>query len=322
MTISLVECKEKESWNQFVKNSPQGTVFCSTLFLDALGEDYDLLLLEDDEGIPQIGTIVIKRDDKPICAPYPDAMYHGILYNESFYKQPFESRVRKGLELTDSLLTLMAEKYDRISFFHHHSIDDLRSFKWFNYHTPEKGRFQIELWYTGIIDLQPFKNFYEYLPVIRKVRRREYRYALKDNLIIEPSEDIDLLNRLNELTFERQGIHRKPEEERLLCSIAKAAIQHKFGQLFIGRTATGEPVSATLFVHDDHCGYYVIGGNDPDFRKSYGGTLIMLENIRYCIDKGIKMVDFGGINSPNRGDFKISFNAKPVSYFITTWNRP
>jgi hypothetical protein len=40
------------------------------------------------------------------------------------------------------------------------------------------------------------------------------------------------------------------------------------------------------------------------------------------MDNGMKMVDFGGINSPNRGDFKISFNAKPVPYFITSWDRP
>jgi hypothetical protein len=192
MTASLVECNEKKTWDLFVTNSPQGTVFCHTSFLDALGENYDLLFLEDEEGTPIIGTAVIKRNGKPICAPYPDAMYHGVLYNKSFFSQPFESRIRKGLELTDTLLSAMAEKYDRISFFHHHSIDDLRSFKWFNYHAPEKGRFQIELWYTGIIDIQPFRNFDEYLPVIRKVRRREYRYALKEKLTIEPSQDIHL----------------------------------------------------------------------------------------------------------------------------------
>jgi len=32
-------------------------------------------------------------------------------------------------------------------------------------------------------------------------------------------------------------------------------------------------------------------------------------------------VDFVGINSPNRGDFKTSFDAVPARYFLVTWQK-
>ena len=41
----------------------------------------------------------------------------------------------------------------------------------------------------------------------------------------------------------------------------------------------------------------------------------MFEQIQYCIEQGLSYVDFIGINSPLRGDFKTSFNADPRPYF-------
>ena len=64
--------------------------------------------------------------------------------------------------------------------------------------------------------------------------------------------------------------------------------------------------------------YYLIGANDPNYRKDGAGGFVVLEQIRYCIEQGLSYVDFMGINSLLRGDFKISLNADPVSYFEFT----
>lgn len=321
MTLSLKLCDDKSFWDNFVADSPQGTVFASTPFLDSIEEEYDLLLVVDAVENPLLGAVVIMQDGKPIIAPYPDAMYLGLLFTKTLYSKPIESRINRCLELSIFLLNEMEKLYDRISFFHHHSIDDLRSFKWFHYHEPKLGQFQIELSYTGITDLSPYNSFDEYLSTIRKVRRREYRRALNKGLIVTGSNNIDILNELHKKTFERQGIKRSKKEECLIYSISEAAIKHNFGQLLICQDCNEMPISATLFVYDKYTGYYIFAGNDPAYRKFYSGTLLMLENIKFCLDMGLKWVDFGGINSPNRGDFKISFNAKPVPYIITTWDK-
>ena len=61
--------------------------------------------------------------------------------------------------------------------------------------------------------------------------------------------------------------------------------------------------------------YYLIGANDPNYRKDGTGGFVVLEQIRYCIEQGLSYVDFIGINSQLRGDFKTSFNANPTPYF-------
>ena len=62
----------------------------------------------------------------------------------------------------------------------------------------------------------------------------------------------------------------------------------------------------------------MIGANDPEYRKYGTGTFIMFEQIRKCLESGLSQVDFIGINSPNRGDYKTSFGGIPVQYFSFT----
>ena len=73
--------------------------------------------------------------------------------------------------------------------------------------------------------------------------------------------------------------------------------------------------SMTLFVHDSRCAWYLLGANDPEWRKSAASTLLMIENIRHYAEKGIPSLDFVGVNSPQRGDYKLSFNGQLIPYF-------
>ena len=156
-----------------LKSHLQGNIFCTTPFLDALAEDYDLVLIEENNQL-KMGAIILKQHGKPIKPLYPFTMYQGILFDNSIYNMPRHRRVKKVLEITQYLLANLKEYYNRISFCLHYSVEDLRSFQWFNYHTPEKGQFLITLRYTGILDLSTWNSFDQYLLDIRKVRRQEY----------------------------------------------------------------------------------------------------------------------------------------------------
>lgn len=138
MSFILSVCNEKQKWNDFVATSPQRNIFCTTQFLDALGEDYELVLIEGSNQI-EMGAIIIKQNGNPIKAPYPFTMYQGILIGNSIYNMPRHRRVKRVLDITQYLLAYLKENYNRISFCFHYNVEDLRSFQWFNYHNPEKG---------------------------------------------------------------------------------------------------------------------------------------------------------------------------------------
>ena len=61
MAFTLTECADKARWDQLVNDSPQGSVFCLTPFLDALGEAYCLFLVEEHSKV-QLGIVMVLRD--------------------------------------------------------------------------------------------------------------------------------------------------------------------------------------------------------------------------------------------------------------------
>lgn len=313
-------CNDRTRWDAFVSSSPQGNVFCRSAFLDALGIDYDTWLLQEG-GRALVGAVLLKdKQGGVLAAPYPFSMYHGVLLDEGLVSAQPHHRYKEGLEITASLLEELERHYSRLSFCLHPGFDDLRAFSWFHYHRRELGMFNIGLNYTGIIDLRT-PNFEAYLATIRSCKRREYRLALKNGLTAETSNDLAALENLYRMTFERQGATKSSEELRLVHAIAQAAIAQGFGELLLVRLPDGEVASATLFLHDEHTGYYLIGANHPDYRNAYSGVFAFVESSRRCHARGLKQIDVCGINSPNRGDFKTSFNAVPIPYFVVNWEK-
>lgn len=320
MNLKLVKCNSKKKWDYFVNQSSQGNIFCSTLFLDSIKVDYELYFVEE-KLTPHLGAIVLKQNNQPIVAPYPFTMYQGLLFSGFSQAFPIHKKIKWGLTVCNFLLAEMEKKYKMISFCLHYNTGDLRSFRWFNYHEPEKGQFKINLNYTGLIKLKEYFNFHDYFMDIRPTRKYEFRKAREHKLTIEKSEDIEKFDYLHRLTFERQGLKRTAQERKILVSICQSVISKKCGDLLLCKNIQGEAISATLFLYDEHCGYYLFGANNPQYRQTFSGTYLMLENIKRCFDKKLALVDVCGINSPNRGDFKTSLNAVPTPYFEVTWKK-
>ena len=298
--------------------SPQGTVFCRTGFLNALGVEYELWWVLE-AGLPKVGAVLlIDENGEPRRAPFAFSLYHGVLFHGNLSTLPLHTLVQRRLELLEFLLGELRDRYGRISFCLHPAFPDVRAFTWFHYGEPERGRFRVEVSYTGRVDLTSVNDFDSYLTTIRKGRRYEYRRALKEGITVEEGDTGTLLE-LYRKTFARQGIDLENVVEQRVTSIADSAIGGGFGELLTARDAEGRAASAVLFLYDDRCGYYLIGANDPALRTSGSGTFVVLEGIRRCQARGLEGVDVCGMNSPNRGDFKASLNAAPVPYFVATW---
>jgi len=320
MLLEMVKCTDKSKWDEFVNDSPQGSVFCRTAFLDALGVDYDTWLLED-RGQSQLGTVILRKGEEILPAPHGLTMYQGPMFSKCVNAQPLHTRTTLILKLTEEFITYLSQRYDTLSFCLHYSHPDLRGIQWFNYHEPHKGQFSFSLAYTGLLDLKQFNELEEFLPNIRTTRRYEYRKALRDGMKVESSDDIDTMVYLHRLTYERTGLEQTEELSGTIRKIARTALDEKLGELLMCRNPSGEIVSATLFLFDERCAYYLIGANHPAQRNANGGTLLLIENMLLAKNRGLQWVDMVGINSPFRGDFKTSFNAAPVPYFIVHWNK-
>jgi hypothetical protein len=212
-------CLDKSKWDEFVRGSPQGHIFCETRFLDALGDQYQLVVLEE-AGRISLGVVLMLRNGLVLSAPYPLTMYQGVLCCAESQQMPYHRRCAWLLQRVECITSAMVNRYDHFSLCLSHHFEDVRGFQWFHYHERDLGIFSIEIGYTGILRLDSMAGFGTFISGVRTVRRQEYRKGQELGLSIEGSEDVELLNRLHAATFARQGIARSALEEELVRRIA------------------------------------------------------------------------------------------------------
>jgi hypothetical protein len=317
----VLQAVEPQAWDSFVECSPQGNVFCTGAFLAALeAQPRRFFVLED--GEPVIAALMLENEGEILRAPYSYSPYQGVLLGPKYSGLPLHSRFSALLRALEFLFNEFEQRYGRISFCLHPAFEDLRAFSWFHYHEPGRGLFRVDLRYTAWLDARALDDWDAYLGSLRRLRQREYRKATAASLTIENSTDIATLELLHDLIFQRQEIELGGLDRRLVRSITKAALEAGFGELLACKRPDGKIVAMTLFVYDRRCGYSLFGATDPRERDSGAYTFLVLENLKRCRDRRLERVDFVGVNSPQRGDYKLSFNFRPVPYFVATWGQP
>jgi lipid II:glycine glycyltransferase (peptidoglycan interpeptide bridge formation enzyme) len=98
-------------------------------------------------------------------------------------------------------------------------------------------------------------------------------------------------------------------------SIISAGLGDGSGNLKMLYSEDGEPISGAYILSDKGTNIYLFGANDTNYRNSYGSTRIILDSLKETFQQSKKIFDFCGMNSPLRGEFKSSFNARITPYF-------
>ncbi len=255
------------------------------------------------------GVAVLENGEGMQVAPFPFTPYQGIFFGPLVVAQPSHKRVTSELRITECIINSLVERYGNCSMALSPAFADIRPFLWHNYHALGVPRFRIENRYTAVLDLSDF-HYENYLKSIRAVRRQEVKKAAVE---LSETDEVALFIDIYAKTFERQGIVVSPQQLELVRSITASAMENGFGRL--AKAINGDGVaSMTLFVYDARCAYYLFGANNPAQRHTGASSALMVDNIRAMAEIGMSRLDFVGINSPNRGDYKLSFNPDIVHY--------
>ena len=309
MDYILIATPDESEWNALVTTSPQGSIFSDTRYLRALNAPYTCYLVKAPHGETLAGVVVMENDGSMCVAPFPYTPYQGVLFSQSISTQRSIKRVTSEFRLTEYLIQVLSELYGNFSMALSPAFADFRPFLWHNYHEANSPRFTISNRYTATLDLSNFR-LEDYLKTIRSVRRQEFK---KTTAKITETKDSALFLDLYIKTFERQGIIVSPQQLELVNGIVTSALVNCFGRLSVATTIDGV-ASMSLFVYDSHSAYYLFGANNPELRNGGASTALMIDNICAMAELGLSKLDFVGVNSPNRGDFKLSFNPALTPY--------
>lgn len=309
--------EDKQVWDVFVSASPQRSLFAYSKFLDSLLTNYDLVTCYDKNKVVA-GTVIIYGDSgSPINTPYPFTQYQGILLADNS-DQATHSQITHEFKILEYFIASLTNYFRNCCFCQSWRFRDMRPFQWHNYHEPQKGIFKIDLRYTGILDLKKYNDFDGYLASIRAVRRQEFKKSSQMlKLII--NNDAKIIDNLHAKTFGRQNIERAHKDSLLVRSICEHSFASSYGKMSVAML-DDVPVSSVVFLYDDRTAYYMFGANDPFYRNIFSGTFLLMHMIKDSFEQGKTEIDFVGVNSPNRGDYKISFNPELKPYLITSFH--
>lgn len=309
---------DEAGWDALVDRSPQGTVFARSAFLQALGLPRRRLAVWAGQRPVALVPVVETADGTAMQRP-PFTPHLGILLLPDAQATLPRQRIDDAFTLAEWLAAELTRRYRRVELALHPAFDDVRALQWHNYHDAAAGQFRLTPRYTALLPLQGLTSA-SLRAAARACRRQEEKKAAACRLVDGPA--LERFLDLYERTFARQEIALPGETLERVGRITEAALQGGWGRLAGIEAGDGSLAAATLFVHDARCAYYLFAANDPAHRNSGAATRLMFHNLDDALARGLQAVDFVGVNSPNRGDFKLSFNPELRLYFDASWSAP
>ncbi len=308
----LIKVDETDQlWEELSACSINYTPFMREDYLNCVGyEGVRYIVIKTNR--PLMG-ICLARNIKTglIDSEAPFAPYQGFLYSENTGYNAYNSNLIATEYLLDYLYK--SEGFKQIEFSNYYNVKDFRAVQWHHYHEREKGTYDIRLSYTGILKLSSFSR-----DKMSKGRKLDLRYSTdRYGIQCNYSDNIQDFLRLYMDTFMRENICLSDETVGMVRSIIDMAMVNDYGKMLVAYNTEGEAINATFVLTDKRRAYYIFGANDPVYRKCGGATLLLVNQMEmYRDETELEYFDFIGINSPQRGDFKLSFGADIVPYFI------
>jgi hypothetical protein len=311
--LQLAEATDHAAWDAWVEQSPQGTVFSKLAFLRSLKTPFRLFAVENAGRPVALVPTIESKAGNPMRFPFTP--YQGIL----FLPDPQSGRRQQILNefrITEFVVSQLTERYREIAMTLSWNFQDIRPFLWHNYGAVG-GHFDAQPRYTAVLELDSIESA-AYASHVRASRRQELKKAA--GYSIKTETQLDDFLRLYSGTFSRQGIAVDDARLALVGNISRHALLHGYGRLSSCSTESGI-AAMSLFLYDSRRAYYLFAANDPTQRDSGASTRLMFDNILEAKRRGLQELDFVGVNSPARGDFKLSFNPQLKLYFELSYPR-
>jgi hypothetical protein len=316
---NLIKTEADETWDQFVTNSPDGSIFSLATYLNNISDNVVVFYcLKNNEK--HAGVVLIETADGKSTQLNNFLIYSGILLGAPKPNQTNISAIRsENFKVVEFISAELASIYQEVKMTLPVSVVDIRPLLWYNYGT-DLPQYQAQILYTSYLRLDGFslsKNPEE-IPAFKHFsvsRRQEVRYAAKKGVVTKEEFKPDLFVNFYKLTMERQG---KDIDQTYLDHMKKlitALMEKKLARMFVAYTAEGEAGSMVFIGTDQHRAHYIFGANDPKFRNTHTGSAVLWDAFHHLGETGVKEINLEGVNSPHRGWFKLSFGGDIRPYY-------
>ncbi|MBB54139.1 MAG: hypothetical protein CMF67_07170 [Magnetovibrio sp.] len=313
----LEKAKSDDDWNAFINSSEQGTIFSCSEFLQSLDVKTEQWFCYKNNHLRGAAALILSNDGGSVVE-------HQLVIHNGIMLAPRNPMQNQAQALSEDFRTIcffvkeLSARYESVHMALHWTFPDIRPFVWHNYST-NLPNYEIDVLYTSLLELEAMDSSLDPAdcPMYKKLnksRRQEIRYGISKGVYTEHSEDFGMFGRFYAKTFARQGKAPDYQIHDLIFFLKRL---YEMGRLrmFVSRTQAGEPGSIAVFGVDNKGATYLFGANDPQYRASHMGTLVLWDSFRELAREGFRRINLEGVNSPARGYFKLSFGGSLTPYY-------
>lgn len=320
--LDLQPFEDLAAWDALVQRSPQGNLFCESWFSEAAGEPVQRFAVMQKGTLKAGLCLPVSADGRRVVAP--DLTIHaGLLFDLDADRQRVKRR-HDEFQIAEFVAAELATRFDRVELQLAPQIEDLRPWLWHDYHGPAENRYQLDLRYTTLLDISSLQGAggqestaqqTPFFAEMETVRRYSVREGWKKGGRVDIVHDCGPLLQFYRALMAAQG--QPPEEEKLqaMAGVMRALIARGRGAVFHVLDADGELLYAVAYGWDARRAVYLYGAGSPARSTPWQGTLAHWVAFQYLAQEhGLGEVDLEGVNSPQRGWFKLGFGGDLVSY--------
>lgn len=294
----------KDRYRALCESEPSIPLFSQAWWLDAVAEQdhWDVALVESGGQIVASMPYVMRRRMGRIFLGHPPLTQTlGPWIREIGAKQT--SRLSRQKDLMQQLIVALPQ-YHHFSENWHHSQTNWLPFHWAGFKQTTRYTYRLP-------DISDEKKLWGGFRenIRRDIRKAEARFGL----LVRTDLGLDTFLRLNIQTFERQG-KELPYSEELVKRLDDACQKRNARQIFIALDEQARAHAGVYIVWDENSAYYLMGGGDPELRKSGATSLCMWEAIKFAGTVS-KSFDFEGSMIEPVERFFRAFGTEQTPYF-------
>lgn len=293
--VRYINEEEFDKWNNFVEQSPQGTLFSKTEWLKAVCSEFKILVVEENNQF--IGGIALPFTYGKLYRTPKLTPQLGILLSKPSNKAKYSTILSKETEIIVSILQKLPQ-YRQFDYNFNYNFTNFLPFIWEEYNTDVR--------YTYVIDdLKDLDKVYSNFQYDIKYSINK---AVKSNIKVVSDLSIEEFYEINIKTFKRQGIEM-PYSFEFLKNLDDKLNAKKCRKILFAIDENNNILAATYIIYDARCAYYLMGGSDPQYRNSGVQTLLIWESIKFASEVSERF-DFEGSSVKNIETYFRKFGGK------------
>ncbi len=286
-----------------------GTIFMQPWWLDAVapGQWSEVSISNNDEIIARMPYCIVKKMGLKFITMPALTQHLGPWIQKSESEKSY-TQLSSEYQLANELISQLPQFHYFTQRFSTHFTNWL-PFYWQGFQQTTYYSYSLD----DITDPQiVWKNLHE--TARRQVRKAEKQLEVQDC-------DVESFYNINTMTFTRQGL-KNPHSFQKIENLYNACTNRDACKIFKAIDESNRIHAVLFLVWDDERAYYLMGGADPELRKSGASSLLMWHAIQFASTK-VSIFDFEGSMISGIEKFFRTFGATPKPYFkITKVNHP